>query len=199
MIFQTPLVKSLLHEMTLVARHCYERGWSYGTAGNFSVLAQNVIWQSPTGWCKGNLRPEAFIPVDLETSVPLIPDGRKPSAEMPVHLGIYKGRAEARCVVHAHPLAVVRRTKTDAELMFTGEELAKHLGLSSHKMTLTIPHYENPTPEEMVHLTKDVQGWAQKSALSKMVILRGHGVYAWGATPYEALSYIEALEHLCLL
>ncbi|MES2743975.1 MAG: class II aldolase/adducin family protein [Bdellovibrionota bacterium] len=31
------------------------------------------------------------------------------------------------------------------------------------------------------------------------MVLQGHGVYAWGRTPDEALFRIEALEFLCQL
>ena len=30
-----------------------------------------------------------------------------------------------------------------------------------------------------------------------MIVLAAHGVYAWGKTPMEAISYIEAAEFLC--
>jgi ribulose-5-phosphate 4-epimerase/fuculose-1-phosphate aldolase len=32
---------------------------------------------------------------------------------------------------------------------------------------------------------------------AKVVVLEGHGVWAWGKTPKEALGFVEALDILC--
>jgi ribulose-5-phosphate 4-epimerase/fuculose-1-phosphate aldolase len=81
------------------------------------------------------------------------------------------------------------------ELVFKDEEMAKALGLSSHTETMTIPILPNGTPEEMLSYSGKVK--AGIPAIAKVVILEGHGVWAWGKTPMEALAYLEALEFLC--
>lgn len=194
--FPTPLEKVLLDEMVFVARQCYERGWSWGTAGNFSLRGRDgLIWQSPTGICKGQLRSDLFIPIDLNSEQPLEFSPHRPSAEMPVHAGIYKFVAEARCVVHTHPTAVVAFSRKKKSLVFTNEEMSKALGLVSHEHTLSIPVLPNVNPEDMKSFSSRVQSGI--GTLAKTVVLEGHGVWAWGQTPLEALGYIEALDILC--
>lgn len=192
----SPLEKVLLAELARVAARCYERGWSWGTAGNFSIRGQNgLIWQSPTGLCKGELRPDLFVAVDLETEKAVEPWTQKPSAEMPVHAGIYKHAPAARCVVHTHPPCAVAASRNQTALTFENEEMAKALGLFSHTDRITIPVLPNGTPEEMKGYSSKVKSGI--GAIAKLVILDGHGVWAWGKTPLEALAYLEALEFLC--
>jgi methylthioribulose-1-phosphate dehydratase len=192
----TRLEKILLQELAKVAARCYDRGWSWGTAGNFSVRGQGrLIWQSPTGLCKGELRPDLFVAVDLQSEAAVEPWTQKPSAEMPVHAGIYKHVPEARCIVHTHPPFAVLASRGKKELRFQNEEMAKALGLLSHTSTLVIPILPNGTPEEMIQYSPRVKEGI--GSVAKVLILEGHGVWAWGKTPMEALAYLEALEFLC--
>lgn len=186
----------MLDEMVFVAKLCYERGWSWGTAGNFSLRGRDgLIWQSPTGICKGQLRADLFIPIDLQSESQLEFSPHRPSAEMPVHAGIYKFVKEARCVVHTHPSAVVAYSRGKKHLSFTNQEMGKALGLTSHEQTLSVPVLPNVNPEDMKSFSSKVPAGIGKFA--KTVVLEGHGVWAWGQTPLEALGYIEALDILC--
>jgi len=192
----TPLEKSLLEELVSVARECYQRGWSWGTAGNFSLRGHDdLIWQSPSGVCKGNLRADHFVPIDLQTEKALQVSIHNASGEMPVHAGIYKVVPEARCVVHTHPPSLVRLSRGKNKLVFSNQEMAKALGLTSHTETLSISVLPNPTPTEMVHYSRKIKEGI--GDIAKVVILEGHGVWAWGHSPIEALGYAEALDLLC--
>lgn len=186
----------LLKELVGVARSCYERGWSHGTAGNFSLRASDgIIWQSPSGLNKGALNPEFFIPVDLITGQAISPQSPTPSLEMPVHLGIFRTVAAARTVVHTHPPALVRLSAPGMTLAFQGQEMQKALGAADHVSRLEIPVIPNPTVAQMAGLADTVG--ASLNLQVPMIVLAGHGVYAWGKSPQEALAYIEAAEYIC--
>jgi len=189
----------LLSELVKVARTCYGRGWSYGTAGNFSLRGRGgIVWQSPSGLNKGALNPTQFIPIDLSTATVIWPAAAspvRPSQEMAVHLGIYRADPCALTVVHTHPPHLVRQSRSGEVLVFQGEEMQKHLGCADHLQTLRLPVLPNPTPAAMPALTQGVAGHIVPGV--PLVILAGHGVYAWAKTPMEALSFIEAAEFLC--
>jgi methylthioribulose-1-phosphate dehydratase len=192
----TPLESVLLEELVRAARLCYERGWSYGTAGNFSLRGTDgLIWQSPSGLNKGELDRRLFIPVDLETGKTAMPEAARPSLEMPVHLGVYRSVPAARAVVHTHPPFLVRASRDGQALFFQGDEMQKALGASDHLQSLRIPVLRNPTPAEMPALAASLGG--QLVPQVPLVVLAGHGVYAWGRTPIEALIHVEAVEFLC--
>ena len=192
----SPLERVLLTELVRVAKACYDRGWSFGTAGNFSLRGQDgLIWQSPSGLNKGDLNPAFFIPVDLATAQVVGPLKVVPSLEMPVHLGAYRSVPEALCVVHTHPPNLVAASRSGQDLLFSGDEMQKALGSGDHLQTLRLPVLTNVTPSEMTKMAEST-GAAIVPGVP-MVVLAAHGVYAWGRTPLEALAYIEAAEFLC--
>jgi methylthioribulose-1-phosphate dehydratase len=196
-VVPSALDKVLLKELCVIARRCYERGWSFGTAGNFSLRSTqpDLFWQSPTGLCKGELNPDLFLPIRISTGHLASSERCRPSGEMPVHLGVFRAVESARSVVHCHPPGVVRWSKNPAPPVFHGDEMQKHLGCHSHKEELAVPNLVNPTPEEMANFAPQVAEHVKPKV--PLIVLAGHGVYAWGKTPMEALSYIEALEVLC--
>ena len=199
------LERALLKELIAVARLCYERGWACGSSGNFSLqLRPGLVWQSPSGMNKGALSIESFIAVALSSAEPLAPESAKPSEEMPVHLGIYEHCPAARAVVHAHSPALVRLSALlatgeaaagEAALCFKGQELQKALGSSSFDEELTLRVTTNRSKEGMGLLRASMGELLNRQA--QVLILAGHGVYAWGASPLEALHKVEALEFLC--
>lgn len=112
-----------------------------------------------------------------------------------MHLGVYNAVAEAKSVVHTHPPYLTGLSRAGKDLIFQGEEMQKHLGCRDHLEIAKIPVIKNPTLDEMVEMTHAVASYVVPNV--PMVVLAGHGVYAWGKTPMEALSYIEAAEFLC--
>src|SRR5688500_917382 len=133
----TALDKVYLRELVMVARRCYERSWSYGTAGNFYLRGhQGIVWQGPSVLNKGDLNPAHFLHVDLTSAQPIVPQSARPSLEMPVHLGIYRAMEGAKTVVHTHPPHLVMASRAGKELVFSGEEMQKHLGSQDHHATL---------------------------------------------------------------
>lgn len=186
----------LLKELVTCAKACYDRGWSHGTAGNFSVRGSSgIVWQSPSGLNKGALNPDSFIPIDLASTEVILPVMVKPSAETPVHLGVYRAVPEAMAVVHTHPPFAVAASRSGRDIVFEGDEMQKHLGCFCHTEVCQVPVIKNPTPAEMPAMTESLAKSVRAGV--PMVILAAHGVYAWGKTPMEALSYIEAVEFLC--
>lgn len=192
----TLLDQSLLADLVKVARLCYERSWSHGTAGNFSLRSRDgIVWQSPSGVSKGDLNPDFFIPVNLATGKPMRPQSPTPSLEMPVHLGIFRTIPAALSVVHTHPRALCRLSSEQSPLVFEGQEMQKALGAADHDSRLEIPVIENPSVQAMRGLADTLGPFLNPKV--PMVVLAGHGVYAWGKSPLEALAYIEAAEYLC--
>jgi len=190
----SPLQARLLLELVDVASRCYQRGWAHGTAGNFSLRGSDgLIWQSPTGLCKGELSPHAFIPVCIETGRAVSAEPMRPSGEMAVHLGIYRFTKAAGCVVHAHSPKVVARSVAGEPMVFRGHEMQKHLGCEHHLEELRIPVISNP--KSMVGFDCEVSCHLDEKV--PLVVLAGHGAYVWGKTPLAALSFLEALEFLC--
>lgn len=196
-VVQEPLEKVLLAELIRCAQLCYQRGWCFGTAGNFSLRVRHeILWQSPSGQNKGDLTGELFVPMLVEDGSVLDPlKSLTPSLEMPIHRGIYLSRPEAKAVVHCHPPFLVANTlQRPGHLSFKDMEMIKALGGEDFKQTIECPVIKNLTFQEM----QGAAAWIGHSlgALPALV-LEGHGVYAWGPNPLAALAIVEALEFCC--
>lgn len=83
-----------------IGRSLYARGLTFGSSGNISVrLADGSILATPTNVALGELDPARLAKLD--------PAGRQlsgdpPTKEVPMHLGMYRARPNARAVVHLH-------------------------------------------------------------------------------------------------
>lgn len=190
----TALEANLLRELVATARLCFDRGWTAGTAGNFSLrIYPDLMWVSQSGLCKGELRWDRFIPLQVtkEKLKSIEALYRKPSDESALHSAIYRSFPEAQSVVHVHPVSIVKASQRRGEMVFDDLEMQKALGAGTHDMTLRIPVIDN---------TQDISGLARKHQFVKgvpLLVLRGHGVYSWARTPRQALNFVEGLDHLC--
>lgn len=191
----TPFQRSQVVELREVAKLCYERGWTWCTAGNFSVRGtQDTVWMSPSGISKRDINIDGFVPMSLSTGKPYSNEKGTPSGEASVHLEIYKCISDAKTVVHSHPPRFAALSKGKREIVFQGHEMLKALGISDHQTPLKISFTPNPTPQEMLKLKL---GQEHLNLNIRAVVLEGHGVYAWGKSPLEALVVLEVLEYLC--
>jgi ribulose-5-phosphate 4-epimerase/fuculose-1-phosphate aldolase len=192
----TSLEGVLLRELAAIGRRCYDRGWCPGTSGNFSLRgSRGVCWVSRTSICKASLGPNDFVPVSIDTGDSATPASPRASLEAAVHLAIYRLRDDARVVVHAHSPATVARSSGNLGLKFRGSEIQKALGSASHLESLDIPLIANPPAITLGEMVAALQHMDNLS--HGVVVLRGHGTYAWGESPQGALDRLEALEFLC--
>jgi L-fuculose-phosphate aldolase len=74
-------------------------GLVLGAAGNVSARAGELIAVSPSRLWYETLRPEDACLVDQDGT---LVEGRQPSVELPMHLGVLAARPEVGAVVHTH-------------------------------------------------------------------------------------------------
>lgn len=191
-LYPSPLSKHYLKRVLQLSQLSFERGWHPGTGGNFSVRSgPNVAWVSASGRHKGQLRLSDFLPIDVSSALPLAGIYQKPSDETALHCAIYRSDPQVRAVLHVHTPYTVAAGR--GQLKLRDNEMLKVFGLKSHDAEITIPILSN---------TQDMEGLGQSVAPHldhqlKVLLLEGHGVYAWGSNPDEAMYRIEALEYLC--
>ncbi len=166
------------------------------TAGNVSVrLEPGCIAMSPSGVDKGALTPPDFILMD-NSGRALNDDPRKPSDETMLHLALYRAvSAACGAVCHGHPAHAVALSLATAgeRLVFAGIEMQKAFaGTTSHHGELVLPIVDNS--QDMAELSARVL--ANRDAAMPAVLVRGHGVYAWGRSVGEAGRHLEAVEWL---
>ncbi|NOG71561.1 methylthioribulose 1-phosphate dehydratase [Roseicella sp. DB1501] len=171
-------------------------GWVPATAGNISVrLPDGSLAITRSGGHKGFLAAEGVIRVDLDGR-PLHP-GDRPSAETGLHCGIYRRFPEAGAVLHGHsvPVTVLSRAGADA-IRLEGYELLKAFpGLPTHAASVTVPILDNE--QDIPRLQSEVERrWDAMAEVPPGYLIRGHGIYVWGADMPAALMRLEALEFM---
>src|SRR5215813_10556384 len=174
---------SLRADIVEVGRRMYARGYTASNDGNISVrLGADRLLMTPKSVCKGFMTSDMMCITDL--------DGRKlqgdrdPSSEMLMHLEVYRQRADARAVVHAHPpiatgFAVAGIPLNRAVLA----EVITTLG------SVPIAEYATPSTKE---LPEAVRKYVKAH---DGMLLANHGALALGADLFAAYYKMETIEH----
>lgn len=179
-----------------VARLFGERQWCLATSGNFSLRVDArhcLITQS--GKDKSVLEPGDLMVCDLDGNA--VDGTPKPSAETALHTALYRKDADIGAVLHTHSVtSTVLSRALAADLVIRGFEMQKAIsGVRSHEGSVTIPLFENT--QDMDALAAAVMSrFEAGTPTAPGFLVRGHGLYAWGADLAEAQRHIEGLEFL---
>ena len=176
-------VDELKMEIVEFTRRLYMRGLIVGTGGNVSVRIPDspYILVTPSGLCKGYLKPSDIVKIDLDGR---IVEGRlKPTSETPMHIEIYKARRDVNAIVHAHPPFCTG-------FSCAGIPLDKPI-LPEAVIVLgeiTVVEYETPGT---MSLARKVAEAAKKC---DVLVLENHGSVALGENLEQAYVRTEVLE-----
>jgi len=99
-------------------------------------------------------------------------------------------------VLHSHSASstVISRLATD-EVVLEGYEMLKAFdGVVTHESRVVVPVVDND--QDIPRLAERVKQLLDDDASMVGYLIRGHGLYAWGATVGDARRHIEAFEFL---
>lgn len=176
-------------ELVDVARSLFQRGYSFGTAGNISVRCGQTILCTPTGSSLGTLKQAQISQCDLAGNRI---GGDKPTKELPFHLAVYDARESAKAVVHLHStyataVCCLRDLNGDDALSV----LTPYYGMRISHLPV-VPYFPPGDPELGVQVRDRVR-------TTNAVLLRNHGSIAVGETLAEAASLAEEIEEAARL
>ncbi len=183
-------------ELAELIREIHGRGWSPGTGGNYSrILSRDPlrILVTPSGIDKGQVTPECLLIVDEGGKV--VEGELSASAETLLHVAIAQ-ETDAQVILHTHSIwnTLASLTKGDA-LTITGLEMEKGLeGVKTHEHAEIIPIFENS--QDIASLSEELRKVLRSRDNLHAVLLRGHGLYTWGRSIFEARRHLEILEFL---
>lgn len=184
----------LRSELIAAGRFFHSRGWVPATSSNFSArLDGSEILITSSGQHKGMLDDNGFLRADLQGVS--LEEGRRPSAETGLHTLMYRRDPTLGCVLHTHSVnATVLSMRLDA-VVFEGYEVQKAFpGVSTHEGRMVIPVF--PNSQDISALAEVVSGYLDENPQTVGYLIRGHGLYTWGATVADTQRHIEALEFL---
>jgi methylthioribulose-1-phosphate dehydratase len=173
-------------------------GWVPATAGNISVrLAPERIAITRSGRHKGRLATGDIMAVDADGAA--IDPGARPSYETLLHCGIYRRFADAGAVLHGHSVAnTVLSRRAGAAIRLAGYELLKAFpGGPTHDVAIDLPVLDNDQDIARLQGALDAL-WDRTRDAPPGYVIRGHGVYVWGADMEAAMMRLEALEFMLL-
>lgn len=182
--------------LSRVCRLFGERQWCLATGGNFSLRTDSshcLITRS--GRDKSRLSVDDLMICDL--------DGRpadaslRPSAETALHACLYRSDPAIAAVLHTHSIAAtVMSRAAEGDIVFNGYEMQKAIaGVASHDAAVVLALFENS--QSIPDLARELACRLQDGSLSfPGFLVRGHGLYAWGASLADAQRHLEGFEFL---
>ncbi len=174
----------------------YERGWFPATSGNLSYkLHDNPLYFAITssGKDKGIVTHEDVIFVDKD-AVPIEKTKQKPSAETKIHSQIYQ-KTDAGMVIHIHTVNnnfVSSVYFEEGYVPLKDMEMIKALDIWKEDAFVKIPIIENYF--DLNKLAEEA-GKAINPEVPGLLI-KNHGIYAWGKNEFEAKRHVEAFEFM---
>ena len=147
-------------------------------SGNASVRTNDLIWLTPTGACADTLTAEFLVACPLEG-----PCGPRASLDGPLHQQIYQTNSAARAVLHSHGPYTDAATLGGDDFVpvdFEGQ-------LYFPRVPVVNIAYED-------YVEKAPKAVAQLLANHRIVVVRGHGVYACGESLNLAYKWSCSLE-----
>lgn len=175
------------------------RGWFPGTSGNLSVRVGEfrpdrfTFAVTASGKDKSVNTPEDFLLVD-QAGAPIEPTNLKPSAETLIHCEIYK-HTGCGAIFHVHTVYNNIISEYDASLghvPIEGVELIKAFNIWEENAFIRVPIL--PNYAKIPRIAELVAGAIEPGIPG--ILLRNHGIYAWGANAFEAKRHLEAFEFL---
>jgi methylthioribulose-1-phosphate dehydratase len=190
--------QNLAGDLAEIGRSFYQRGWVFGTSGNFSAVVSERPLRlaiTPTALDKGALDPKQFLEIDEAARV--LRGNGLPSAETGLHLAIVRTRG-AGVVLHTHSLWSTLLSDVffaDGAVTLEGFEMLKGLrGVHTHEHREILPIFENS--QDIARLSEQVQALLKRDPAVHGFLLRRHGLYTWGQDLAEAKRHVEILEFL---
>jgi len=196
---------------SLIAQLCerfYKEGWATGTGGGVSIRvggpSENRPWRvfvAPSGIQKEDMIGEDIFELDMDRKVivaPTTPNLRQ-SACTPLWYVVYRNRPTARAVIHTHSISAQMATLLDpteraTTLKITHLEMLKGVGNHSFDDVLEIPIIDNRPSEDL--LAEQLESVIKKYPKCNAVLVRRHGLYAWGDSWEQAKTQCESFDYL---
>lgn len=182
----------------------YQRGWAFGTSGNYSVVLQREplrLLITASGRDKRSLSEDDFVIVDADAR-PIETSTARPSAETALHTTL-AAEDGVGAVLHTHSIwntVLSDAHAADGELAINGFEMLKGLsGIDTHDTTARIPIFENSQDIPSLATRVRTRLRAERDASRPgphAFLLRGHGLYTWGRDLADARRHVEILEFL---
>jgi L-ribulose-5-phosphate 4-epimerase len=172
----------------------YRVGLVIFTWGNVSGIDRNqgLVVIKPSGVYYDTMKPEDMVIVDLDGKI--VDSKLKPSSDTPTHLVLYKVFKQIEGVVHTHSEWATSWAQSGRSIPVYGTTHADNFfGEIPCTRKMTEPEvrgkYEKVTGNLIVETFKNLDPMSVPA-----VLVNGHGPFAWGTSPIDAVHNAVILE-----
>ncbi len=165
--------------MAEVGRELWTAGLVTSHGGNLSVRYGQGACVTETGSMLGRLTHDHFVLVGSRGRPTSHGPSDNPSSDTAIHLATYRRVAEAGAVVHAHPVHAIA--------LSLDWDVITPVNLEGRLFLQRVPVLDAEWEDSAAPI-------AAALVDHPVVVARGHGAYARGADPWEALKYVSILE-----
>jgi len=168
--------------------------WMTGTGGALAIKCDGGILITPSGVLKERQSGEDVFVVNGNGEVVKKPaTNLKISSCMPNFMHIFRQR-DAGTIFHLHNISAVLVSQLWPEDVFKAKHLQMIKGIRGFgwEDLLEIPIIENRSTEDA--LSDLVKEALDKNFKADCILIRGHGLYTWGATWTQAKVHAESLD-----
>ncbi|GKY90592.1 hypothetical protein MPSEU_000032900 [Mayamaea pseudoterrestris] len=201
----------------LIAQLCetfYRQNWATGTGGGVCIRIpathmsnanpSSPTWRvfvAPSGIQKEDMIGDDVFELDMNRNVVHAPKtpGLKQSACTPLWYVVFEERPSAQAVIHTHSMhaqlaTLLDQTETSKSLRLTHFEMLKGCGGHAYDDVLEVPIIDNRPSEDLLadQLRAAVRAYPKCNA----VLVRRHGLYAWGDSWEQAKTQCESFDYL---
>lgn len=170
--------KDLKEKIIGIGKRLYQRGLAVASSGNISArLSNKVILITGAQSYLANLSFSDIVKIDIDSGQK---EKQNASSELPLHSLVYRN-FQSKVVLHCHPPLINGYFAVKPSLEPLTFETRFYLG------QVPVVKQSTPTvtnPEEVVEALE----------VSRIVVLKNHGVIAIGNDFYQSLALIEVLE-----
>ncbi|MFB5759190.1 methylthioribulose 1-phosphate dehydratase [Paenibacillus medicaginis] len=191
--------RRVLEELADVKELFAARNWFPGTSGNLSMRVGEMDGErfhfaiTASGKDKSKRTAEDFLIVD-QAGRPAETTNLKPSAETLIHCEIYR-LTGCGAVFHVHTVfnnLISEYYGEQGAVPLQGIELIKAFNIWEENAAIAVPVL--PNYADISAIAKLVPGVLNEQVPG--ILLRNHGIYAWGRDAFEAKKHLEAFEFL---
>ena len=172
------LVRELREEVCYVNRMLAAAGLVTMHSGNASGLDRTAgrLVIKPSGVDYDRLTPDNMVEVDLATG-DVVDSKLRPSVDLPHHLYLYRNLPEVAAVIHTHSNYATAFAALGRPIPLCLTAIADQFGAEIP----CAPYVDN----EGDHIGQAILKHRNRAPA---ILLGNHGVFAWGATPRDALK-----------
>ena len=179
----------LREQICYFGKSLFDRGLTFGSAGNISARTGDAWLMTPTNSCLGRLDPASLSKVDAKGSTV---SGDKPTKEAFLHLSMYAERPAAGAIVHLHSTySVAVSVLEDLDPQEPIPPLTAYYVMKIGKLAL-VPYYA-PGDLTLANAVREVAG------RHHAVLLANHGPVVAGKDLETAVYATEELEETAKL